>query len=1190
MILKALEMQGFKSFPDKTVLSFGKGITAVVGPNGSGKSNISDAVRWVLGEQSTKSLRGSRMEDVIFGGTSLRKALGYAEVTLRLDNTDRSLHDCDRDEVAVTRRFYRSGESEYRINGEECRLRDIHELFMDTGLGRDGYSMVSQGRIADLVSARSTQRRDMLEEAAGISHLRYRRTDANRRLAQAEENLVRLRDILAELEGRIGPLKTQSEKAQKFLALSSEKKTLEIGLWLHTIEKSKAGLREQERKLSIAAAQYAQSEARLSALNEEIDAAIEQAHGLTAEAEQLRQTIAALEEEAAVLDGRIAVEQNSIAHNNATIERISGDMGDGTRSVQTLEEQIRAAQAENAGKEATIDAKTAEAQEALEQLNALLGQSSAGSEKLREINETMTALALKLADERVRASTAASTAEALAARVAEIDAGAGQRQTALDAIEREHADADAALKSLRDAADGHENSMDGYRMLLDSRSGKAETLRKEIESIHLDIYQKNARIKMLDDLEKNLDGYAGSVQKVIREAKRGTLRGIRGTVSQLISVPAEYAVAIETALGAALQNVVTEDENAAKRAILFLKEQRAGRATFLPLTSVTARPFTEKGLENCAGYIDMAADLVACDAAYDAIIGSLLGRTAVAETIDDAIAIAKKYGYRFRIVTLDGQLVNAGGSMTGGSRGAGVGFLSRMTEIEALKTSVAALEKTLAQKQTQHKSISEELAQVQATLDAVNAELLKAQEEIIRAEAEAGRIHDRRDAVRAQLEEFADEKRRAQEKIEQMTLVGRVAEERIEAIRKEQAQAETALAAQNEELASVAKLTERSNEIHTALNLEIVALKKEIEANNEIIETNRRLTESYSERADRMEAEIAGFRQKNEELSALITALTAEAAGKRAQAQALRGRIAALTDAREQREAESTALRGEERGVAAEKERLSGELARLEERRDAMQRELETAQNKLYDEYQLTLREAIALNITLEDIPKSQRTLQEIRGKIRALGSVNVGAVEEYKEVSARYEFMNGQITDVEKSKAELEKLIAELTGKMAERFREQFRRINNSFGETFRALFDGGRAELVLEDPQDVLECSINIRVQPPGKNVQNIDLLSGGEKGLSAIALLFAILKVTPAPFCIFDEVEAALDDVNVTRYAQYVRSMTDRTQFILITHRRGTMEEADSLYGVTMQEEGVSKLLELKTAEMAKKLGLE
>ena len=369
-----------------------------------------------------------------------------------------------------------------------------------------------------------------------------------------------------------------------------------------------------------------------------------------------------------------------------------------------------------------------------------------------------------------------------------------------------------------------------------------------------------------------------------------------------------------------------------------------------------------------------------------------------------------------------------------------------------------------------------------------------------------------------------------------------------------------------------------------------MALKKEIEANNEIIETNRRLTESYSERADRMEAEIAGFRQKNEELSALITALTAEAAGKRAQAQALRGRIAALTDAREQREAESTALRGEERGVAAEKERLSGELARLEERRDAMQRELETAQNKLYDEYQLTLREAIALNITLEDIPKSQRTLQEIRGKIRALGSVNVGAVEEYKEVSARYEFMNGQITDVEKSKAELEKLIAELTGKMAERFREQFRRINNSFGETFRALFDGVRAELVLENPQDVLECSINIRVQPPGKNVQNIDLLSGGEKGLSAIALLFAILKVTPAPFCIFDEVEAALDDVNVTRYAQYVRSMTDRTQFILITHRRGTMEEADSLYGVTMQEEGVSKLLELKTAEMAKKLGLE
>ena len=1190
MILKALEMQGFKSFPDKTVLEFGKGITAVVGPNGSGKSNISDAVRWVLGEQSTKTLRGAKMEDVIFGGTSQRKPLGYAEVTLRLDNSDRGLNNYDKDDVAVTRRYYRSGESEYKINGEVCRLRDIHELFMDTGLGRDGYSMVGQGRIADLVSARSTQRRDMLEEAAGISAFRYRRADANRRLDQAEENLVRLRDILAELEGRIGPLKVQSEKALKFLALADEKKTLEIGLWLHTIEKSKNGLREQEHKLSIAASQYEQTGTNLAELIEQIEQAIIEGQEMTLEIERLRQSISEGEEEAAVIDGKIAVEKNTIEHNKQTIERITGDMGDSETSKAQIDAQIEAAQKDTAEKEALAAEKKEALEAEIRKLGELMGQNSENSEKAREINEKITAASLRLADMRVEKSTAESAKHELAARIANIDEIIETRGGVIASLENEKTAAQKELDRLNGEAAEHENALDGYRMIIGTRADKVEKMRKELENINLDIYQKNARIKMLDDLEKNLDGYAGSVQKVIKESKRGALRGIHGTLSQLISTPSEYAIAIETALGAAIQNIVTDDENTAKRAINYLKDNRAGRATFLPLTSVKSRPFTEKGLENCEGFVDMADKLLDFDGRYSEIIGSLLGRTAVVDNIDNGIDMAKKYFYRFKIVTLDGQVLNAGGSMTGGSRGSGAGFLSRATEIESLKEKVAVLEKQYDEKQSSFKTVSEELALVQAELDASEAELIKTQEDIIRAESALNLIKDRYSAAKGHIDELEAEKERAKARILESEAAGKKADEQIAAVTEEGEKLAEQLIELNAQRESIEKLRAESAEIQNALNLEIVALHKDIEANNETVAGCIERKESFSRRADMLNEEIAQINLENENILRSIAEMEVKAASLREGSVKTSEKIEELREKRTQGEAKSTSLRNKEREMTAEREKLGGELARLEERRDAMQRELETAQNKLYDEYQLTLREAADMNIVLDDIPKAQRTLQEIKNKIRALGNVNVGAVEEYKEVSERYEYMSVQIGDIEKSREELMKLIEELTGKMAERFREQFRRINNHFSDTFKELFDGGRAELVLDDPQDVLECNINIRVQPPGKNVQNIDLLSGGEKGLAAIALLFAILKVTPAPFCIFDEVEAALDDVNVSRYASYVREMTGNTQFILITHRRGTMDEADMLYGVTMQEKGVSKLLELKTAEMAKKLGLD
>ncbi len=1189
MILRSIEMQGFKSFPDKTVFRLGKGITGVVGPNGSGKSNISDAVRWVLGEQSTKALRGSRMEDVIFGGTDKRKALGFAEVTLHLDNRDRSL-ETDKDDVSVTRRYYRSGESEYKINGETSRLKDVHELFMDTGLGRDGYSMVSQGRIADLVSARSSQRRDMLEEASGISHYRYRRTDANRRLDQAEENLVRLRDILAELEARIGPLKIQSEKAIKYNALAEEKKTLEIGLWLHTIEKSGRDLREQEGKLSVAAAQYDDVDRNLSEIEEQIEQAIRQGQDITVEVEALNKAIADAQEQATATDGEIAVSRNTFEHNLVTIERLTDDMGDGARSVAEADEQIANAEKEIEEKNNLISEKKEVLSTELSKLNSLLDENSENSEKVKKINELLGEKALLLSDLKVNKSRAQSTVTELETRIASIDEVLESRGGIVDTLAKEIENQNKEINKLRDEEKENSNALDGYNLIISTRQEKSDKLHAEIDQLNLDIYQKNARIRMLDDLEKNLDGYQGSVQKVIKEAKRGALRGIKGTLSQLISTKGEYSVAIETALGTAIQNIVVDDENAAKKAIEFLKNNRAGRATFLPLTSIKSREFTERGLDKCEGYVDMADALVECDSKYSEIIGSLLGRTAVVDNIDNGIAMAKKYSYRFRIVTLDGQILNAGGSMTGGSRGSGTGFLSRINEIEELKEDVKILSEKLSEKQSKADEIDAVIVNAKAELDASEAEIIKIQESIIRAESELKLVEDRRNTALAHIEDLNAEKENSTQRIKEAKQEETGADSEIEKITAETEKLNGQLDELDEKRGNLEEMREKSAEIQNALNLEIMALGKEIEACNTVIENANLSKRAITGRSDKLVEEIESIKKANEEIKENIKELEEKARQLRDGAQDTRAKIDELIGSRNDNEALSVKLRGRERELNADKEKLTGELARLEERKTSLETALETTKTKLYDEYQLSFYEAQEIGVIPEDIGKAQRTLQEIRGKIRALGNVNPGAIEEYKEVGERYEYLNGQLTDVEKSKKELEKLIAELTEKMAEKFREQFRLINNSFGETFRDLFSGGKAELVLEDPSDVLECNINIKVQPPGKNVQNIDLLSGGEKGLAAIALLFAILKVNPAPFCIFDEVEAALDDVNVTRYARYVRNMTGSTQFILITHRRGTMEEADVLYGITMQEEGVSKMLELKSYEMAKKLGLD
>ncbi len=1189
MFLKSIELQGFKSFPDKTVLQFGEGITAVVGPNGAGKSNIADAIRWVLGEQSTKNLRGSRMEDVIFGGTRIRKPQGFAEVTLRLDNADRSLEGCDRDEVSIGRRYFRSGESEYRLNGETVRLRDINELFMDTGLGRDGYSMVSQGRVADMISSRSSQRRDMLEEAAGISAFRYRRLDATRRLDQAEENLVRLRDILAELESRVGPLKVQSEKAQKFIVLAAERKELEIGLWLHTIARSREGLKAQEQKIALAQAQYGEAEYALRKIEEETEQVIAAAQEMTVEIERIRTEAAALEEQAARILGDAAVRKNTIEHNCATIERIRKDMEQSDADAQSVDEQIAQTTEEIAALETQTAEKQAALEEAIRSISAVRDENTENAQKTAALSQELAERTAALSETRIARSTAESSVAEIRQRSENIDTVVRSRGTLLEGIRAEKEECEDALRELQTQVQELQNFVAGYQLRARKRREKADALKEQMDARALDLHQKRARAKMLEELEKNMEGYSGAVRAVMKEVRRGTLRGIHGTLSQLISVEEKYATAIETAFGASIQFIVTDSENDAKRAIAYLKENRAGRATFLPMTAIRARDFEVDGLEDEIGFVAMAEELLKYDAQYDDVIRDQIGRTAVAEDIDSAIAIAKKYKYGFKIVTLDGQVVNPGGSMTGGSRGQNAGFLSRSNEIEKLHAAAAALQKKLDEDEKTLQSMTEELSSVEAELGGADADLQRAQEARIRKEGDLHLIEDREASVSAALEELRAERARN--------------DERIAALQKQMQQSDVSITEQTrqmdalqDELGALGKDRETLEEkreslaaMESEIHLAILAFRKDIEAKREVIASYERAKETREDRLTQMREEIARIEEANTAIENEIAELQAQSDALHAKAAESMAQIERCTQSRTESEARNTELRAEERAKNAVKETLSGELARLEERRDTMQNDLESARMKLYDEYQLTLREAEELGITVEDPAASRRNLQEVRNKIRALGSVNVGAIEEYREVSERYEFMSGQIGDIEKSKEELLNLIGDLTGKMSERFREQFKRINTCFGETFAELFDGGKAELTLDDPSQPLECNISIRVQPPGKNVQNIDLLSGGEKGLSAIALLFAILKVSPAPFCVFDEVEAALDDVNVTRYAQYARRMTRNTQFILITHRRGTMEEADILYGVTMQEEGVSKLLELKTAEMAKRLGV-
>ncbi|WRS27913.1 chromosome segregation protein SMC [Oscillospiraceae bacterium MB08-C2-2] len=1188
MRLRSLEVQGFKSFSDKTVFRFGDGITAIVGPNGSGKSNISDAVRWVLGEQSTKTLRGSKMEDVIFGGTQTRKATGFASVVLTIDNADRTL-PVEEDVISISRRLYRSGESEYRLCGAAVRLKDIHELLMDTGLGRDGYSIIGQGRIAEIVSAKSQQRREIFEEAAGISRFRYRKIEAERKLEQAEENLLRLRDILVELEDRIGPLREQAEKAKKYLSYAQEKQQLEISIWMVALSDMKEQLRVQSDRLYLCKNQYEGVEGKIRDIEEAVSDLYSRMQGLSAETDRLRGEIRTAEEAVSKNEADIAVRRNDIFHNRQSIERIQGELETAGLSLSQSGEQIAARKQE--AKEQSealrlLDEKLAVGEGAMAELRKKL----AGEEQTAgQLEAQITSVEQAAAQARLSDATSASLMGEAQERLVQLQGSDQSKDTILGELAAILEECKTQIREKEEEAASLLNTQKGYRLKLEARKSRLGEARQSLEQLESQKSQTLQQVRLLEELESSMEGFAGSVKYILGQSKKGALRGIYGPVSSLVTADSRYAVAIETALGGALQNLVVSDEAAAKAAIRALQSAKMGRATFLPVTSVKGRPMDGADVAKYEGFVGIASSLVEYEERFSGVVGQLLGRVVITEDLDCGTQIAKAFGYRFRIVTLDGQVINAGGSFTGGSSARSAGALSRRHEISRLREQAETLEQRLVKQRDSLREFQQEIDGLEASFTGVSAEIRTNEEEKIRLAYELRQLESNH-------KQALDNQKMAQQELER--LLRRVSElkDTSQSSRQLVSELEERLADLREQAAQAKEQRSLSSGLAVQLQSELEALRmsrlgaaKDLE---QLLQTVAQLVsarDSAGEQSQRLKSEVEALEAQNLATEEQIGELTRQCG-------ALREKTATMLQATENMaadrlklEAEITAKRAAEREISGEKEQISRELARLEERKLTLQGEYDGIISRLWDEYELTRSQAKELAVELEDKQKAQHRLSQLKSLIKGLGSVNVAAVEEYEQVSERYEFMSAQVRDVENSKEQLGKLIAQLTQEMRAIFTENFARIAEHFSRIFVELFGGGKGQLTLTQEEDVLESGVEIYVQPPGKLIKNLSLLSGGEQAFIAIAIYFAILKVRPAPFCLLDEIEAALDDVNVVKFASYLRQMCRKTQFIAITHRRGTMEEADMLYGVTMEDEGVSKILELNVSEVEDKLSL-
>ena len=1190
MYLKALEIQGFKSFPDKTVLNFGEDITAIVGPNGSGKSNVSDAIRWVMGEQSSKSLRGAKMEDVIFGGTEKRSQMGFAQVTLVLDNTEHIFPRMEESEVAVTRRYYRSGESEYYINKQSVRLRDVNELFMDTGMGREGYSIVGQGKIDEILSVKSADRREIFEEAAGISKFRHRKEETERKLERTEENLVRINDKIAELELQVGPLRSQAEKAKKYLILRDELRTLEISVWLENLDKIKTDSIKLNTDYALAQQELERANAALDELYAASEQFAEKAHANDMEQERLRTECAELDAKRSEEDAAVAVLRTGIEHNRASIERVENDLRDQSGRAESLTAQI-------AAKHARIEELAAQAAELEEELRAFLAQAEELARTAGEAGSEVEAL-------RAKEALAASDAADCRADVSAMNAGLAELAERRAALEAESESVDGqltekrraasasrrALEEAQEEADAVRNIISGHTLKMEGRVKREETARQKSIDLTMEKNNLDSRIHLLSEMEKEYEGFNKAVRLIMQAAEKNALRGVHGPVANLMTTDKRYAVAIEIALGAGMQNVVVDREEDAKSAINFLKQRDGGRATFLPLTAIRGDVLREAGVEREYGYVGVASQLVQFDKRYAEIFNNLLGRTVVVEDMDCGIAIARKYGSRFRIVTLDGQVLNRGGSMTGGSVSRSAGILSRANELKELTARREALTEKLDAALREADEAKRDLNAAQYELDVAREQQRGAEDAVLRLTGEKKQYDMLLESLRSRESDIAAELESITARTEELK---KAAAAREEEIKKHEAEAARCRAESEEKLAGQNELQRDS----AHLGDEIAARKSTLAGFTAERETTERALGDLETLAQQMRGDEDGRRALIEDYRAKIKAAEEEiaqhdavTASLRADAEKRRAELAELAEAKLTLEGERSANDRRYRECNELLSQTQAAAGRLEQKRVTAAMEEKQILDKLWESYELSHSAAQEQRIELESVPKASRRINELKREINGLGNVNVGAIEEFDRVNTRYTYLTGQRDDVEKAKEELLGVIENITSEMTVIFKEQFALIRESFQETFLELFGGGKATLELEDENAVLDCGIEIKVQPPGKALKTLSLLSGGEKAFVAIALYFAILKVHPTPFCVMDEIEAALDEPNVIRVAHYMRRICDKTQFIVITHRRGTMEAADVLYGVTMQERGVSKVLTINMNDMAKELNIK
>ena len=1188
MYLKSLEVQGFKSFPDKTLIRFGDDITAIVGPNGSGKSNISDAILWVMGEQSSKTLRGAKMEDVIFGGTQKRSAVGFAEATLTLDNSDRAL-PYDSDEVMITRRYYRSGDSEYYINRQSARLRDINEMFMDTGLGREGYSNIGQGRIDEILSLKSADRREIFEEAAGISKYRHRKEETERKLAHTEDNLMRIGDKVSELELQLEPLRVQSEKATKYLALREELQGVEVAVWMDKLEKLSADAKKAEEDYTSAAFVLQQTHEELDKLylsTEQMAAQLRHQNGAV---DTLREQVSLLEGTHQQIDGQIAILQSSIEHNEESIRRSREDLqGQESRS-SGITVQLEQANARISEIDGVLTQKKEELDVLQKQLMAMTADAQGLTRQFMELRTQEVNLTGDLAAKEADIKTLETNLEESRQRMeqirSDIHAGTQREQQAAQQL----ADAQKQLAQAREEVTANQNTISGYTLRQQTRAKRRDELAEQVQKLHSQVESVAAKARVFRAMEKDFEGYQKSVRQIMQEAKAGALRNVHGPVSQLIRTDDSYTVAIEIALGGALQQIVVGNEQDGKAVLAYLKRTNGGRTTVLPLSVIQGKTLKETGLEKCRGYVGIASELVKYEKQYQGIIENLLGRIVIVQDIDGAIAMAKQYANRFKIVTLDGQVVNPGGSMTGGSVNKEAGILSRANELEKLAAQEKELTEKLQTLETEFQEARRGADEVEFQLNAAKEQLQEAEKQVLTAEGLVRQheiwlqaITDAKDAANKELEnlqkrENADRQQQAsvRAQIELFTAQLTQTRQQLAALEGTQSEADKAVAVVTDQMNLLrtdfaALEAERSTANAHIADLRILQAategdkSKKLADIDEIIEDNRRL-----------EAEIANQKTRQEENAAQIAKVRqsmSDALGEYARIEATKSK--AEGDIQEKTKSMVT---------------MERTCALLENKKETTAIEERNIIDKLWDTYGLTPGTAGEKRSDIESVAVGNRLIAELKRKISALGTPNLGAIEEYARVNERYTYLTAQRDDVLGAKKDLEGIIKEITQQMTEIFVTEFAKINEYFGKVFEEMFGGGKGQLLLEDPEEPLTCGIEIRVQPPGKQVKTITLLSGGEKAFVAIALYFAILKVRPTPFCMLDEIDAALDDRNVERFSSYLRNLSTKTQFIVITHRRGTMEASDVLYGVTMQEQGISKLLRLDLNQMETYLGI-